>query len=89
MSDGIVPRLRAVDPSPSGVGDIPVEIIRFATLPEDRRVLLLQVSDLLDQISFGTVVMVIHDGTVTQIETSEKIRLPSESSAENEGDKRA
>ncbi|MGH2596119.1 MAG: DUF2292 domain-containing protein [Actinomycetota bacterium] len=46
-------------------------------------------SDLLDQISFGTVVMVIHDGTVTQIETSEKIRLPSESSAENEGDRRA
>ena len=58
------------------MGDIPVEIIRFATLPEDRRALLLQVSDLLDQISFGTVVMVIHEGSVTQIETSEKIRLP-------------
>jgi hypothetical protein len=58
------------------MGDIPVEIIRFATLPEDRRVLLMQVSDLLDQIAFGTVVLVIHEGQVTQIETSEKIRLP-------------
>lgn len=85
MSDGIVPRLRSVDPSPSagGMGDIPVEIIRFATLPEDRRALLLQVSDLLDQIAFGTVVMVIHEGNVTQIETSEKIRLPQGPSADD------
>jgi hypothetical protein len=84
MSDGIVPRLQAVGPSPGGrgVGDIPVEIIRFATLPEDRRALLIQVSDLLDQIAFGTVVIVIHEGNVTQIETSEKIRLPSGSSSE-------
>ena len=64
------------------MGDIPVEIIRFATLPEDRRVLLMQVSDLLDQIAFGTVVMVIHEGDVTQIETSEKIRLSQEPSAD-------
>jgi hypothetical protein len=33
------------------------------------------VSDLLDQIAFGTVVLVLHDGAVTQIEASEKIRL--------------
>ena len=84
MSDGIVPRLQAVGPSLGGrgVGDIPVEIIRFATLPEDRRALLIQVSDLLDQIAFGTVVIVIHEGNVTQIETSEKIRLPNGSSGE-------
>ena len=65
------------------MGDIPVEIIRFATLPEDRRALLMQVSDLLDQIAFGTVVMVIHEGNVTQIETSEKIRLPQGPSADD------
>jgi hypothetical protein len=83
MSDGIVPRLRIASPSPSGggAGDLPVEIIRFATLPEDRRALLMHVSDLLDQIAFGTVVLVIHEGQVTQIETSEKIRLPQEPSA--------
>ena len=41
----------------------------------DRRTLLMQVSDLLQQIEYGTVVIVMHEGKVTQIEASEKIRL--------------
>lgn len=91
MSDGTVPRLRAVRPTPIGGGasDIPIEILQFATFPEERRALLMQVSDLIDQIAFGTVVIVIHEGDVTQIEMSEKIRLPSGSSSEDEGDARA
>ena len=47
----------------------------FVTLPEERRALLLHVSGLLDEIAFGTVVIVMQDGAVMQIETSEKIRL--------------
>lgn len=51
------------------------DVLRFAALTEDKRALLLHVSDLLDEIAFGTVVIVVQDGTVIQIETSEKIRL--------------
>ena len=32
-------------------------------------------SELLDEIDFGNVVIVMQDGKVTQIETSEKMRL--------------
>jgi hypothetical protein len=47
----------------------------FMALPEARRALLLHVSGLLDEIAFGNVVIVMQDGNVIQIETSEKIRL--------------
>ena len=59
----------------SGFADIPVDVLRFAMLPEDRRTLLLQVNDLLEEIDYGTVVIVMHERRVTQIEMSEKIRL--------------
>jgi hypothetical protein len=78
VSAGRIPRLRSVGPT-EGVGssdNIPIEVLRFATIPEDRRTLLIQVSDLLDQIDYGTVVIVMHEGNVTQVEMSEKIRLP-------------
>ena len=77
MTAGRIPRLRAVGPTEGGGSsdNIPMEILRFATLPEDRRALLLQVNDLLEQIDYGTVVIVMHEGNVTQIEMSEKIRL--------------
>jgi hypothetical protein len=70
-------RLRAVGPAEeaSGLADISVDVLRFAMLPEERRTLLLQVSDLLEEIDYGTVVIVMHEGKVTQIEMSEKIRL--------------
>ena len=47
----------------------------FMALPEARRALLLHVSGLLDEIAYGNVVIVMQDGNVIQIETSEKIRL--------------
>lgn len=76
MSANAIPRLRAVGPSKDeGRGNVPVDVLRFATLPTERGTLLLQVSDLLEQIAYGTVVIVMHEGNVTQIETSEKIRL--------------
>ena len=76
--------LRAVGPSEAGGGsrEIPVEVLSFAALPPERRGLLLQVSDLLDQIAYGTVVIVLHEGAVTQIEISEKLRLPPSSEGE-------
>jgi hypothetical protein len=36
---------------------------------------LLRVRDSLRSIRFGTVLIVVHDGTVVQIETAERIRL--------------
>ena len=77
MNANGIPRLRAVDPAedPSGMADIPLDVLRFAMLPEERRTLLLQVNDLLEEIDYGTVVIVMHEGRVTQIEMSEKIRL--------------
>ena len=67
-------RVRKVD-TPIGSGDVPAEVLRFAALPEDRRRLLLHVSELLGEIAYGNVVIVLQDGKVIQIETSEKIRL--------------
>jgi hypothetical protein len=61
------------DADPTSV--VPPDVLRLVALPEERRALLLHVSDLVDQIAFGTVVVVLHEGNVTQIETSEKIRL--------------
>jgi hypothetical protein len=69
------PALRyPVDTSSAG-RDVPAEVLRFATLPEDRRRLLLHVDELLSEIAYGNVVIVLQDGKVIQIETSEKIRL--------------
>jgi hypothetical protein len=36
---------------------------------------LLRVGDMLRKLRFGTVLLVVHDGKVVQIETAEKIRL--------------
>jgi hypothetical protein len=71
------PRLQAVGwiRSPEGSIDVPADVLRLVSLPEERRSLLLQVTDLIDEIAFGTVVIVMHEGKITQIETSEKIRL--------------
>ena len=77
MSASRISRLRAVGKPEEepGLADIPVDVLRFAMLPEERRTLLRQVNDLLEEIDYGTVVIVMHEGKVTQIEMSEKIRL--------------
>lgn len=68
------------DPAPSRPartrGDVvPFDVLRFAALPEDRRGMLLHVNGLLDQIAHGSLVLVLQDRKVIQVETSEKIRL--------------
>ena len=72
MMAGEPARLHVVAPV-DGPVEIPQDVLRYAD-PE-RRALLLHVDDLLGEIAFGTVVMVLQDGKVIQIETSEKIRL--------------
>ena len=59
----------------NGPVEVPSDIARYAALDPARRALLLHMDELLDEIVFGTVVIVLQDGKVIQIETSEKIRL--------------
>lgn len=66
------PRLGAGDPIQR---ELPLDALRYAELPDGRRELLLHVNDLLDGVAYGTVVLVLHQGEVVQVETSEKIRL--------------
>jgi hypothetical protein len=56
----------------SGAPD-PVE--RFASLTPEQQSLLLKVHDLIGSIPYGTIELVLHDGAVVQMETSEKFRL--------------
>jgi hypothetical protein len=44
-------------------------------LSDDERAVLARVADILRKISFGTVVLVVQDGKVVQIEMAEKFRL--------------
>jgi hypothetical protein len=44
-------------------------------LTEEERVVLARVADVLRRIQFGTVVLVVQDGKVVQIEMAEKFRL--------------
>jgi hypothetical protein len=45
-----------------------------ALTPEERQVLL-KVSEILERLQFGTVLLVVQDGKVVQIEMAEKFRL--------------
>ena len=47
----------------------------FAPITEDEQEVLLQVVELLRKLRFGTVLLVVQDGRVVQIEMAEKIRL--------------
>ncbi|MGQ0671204.1 MAG: DUF2292 domain-containing protein [Actinomycetota bacterium] len=44
-------------------------------LSEEERVVLLRVAEVLRRIEFGTVLLVVQDGKVVQIEMAEKFRL--------------
>lgn len=48
---------------------------RLASLSADERAVLAKVADIVKRIQFGTVVLVIQDGKVVQIEMAEKFRL--------------
>ena len=48
---------------------------RLAALTAEEREVLAKVADIVQRIQFGTVVLVIQDGKVVQIEMAEKFRL--------------
>ncbi len=48
---------------------------RIAELTDDERLVLAKVADIVRKIQYGTVVLVIQDGKVVQIEMAEKFRL--------------
>jgi len=48
---------------------------QWSNLSEEEQAVLLKVADILKRIQFGTVVLVIQDGRVVQIEMAEKFRL--------------
>ena len=47
----------------------------FEALSEEERAVLLRVAEVLRKLKFGTVLLVVQDGKVVQIEMAEKIRL--------------
>ena len=55
--------------------DLRAGVLRFAGLTADDQALLLKIHDLIGSIPFGTIELVMHEGEVVQIETSEKFRL--------------
>ena len=50
-------------------------IARLASLSPEERQVLLKVSEILERLHFGTVLLVVQDGKVVQIEMAEKFRL--------------
>jgi hypothetical protein len=47
----------------------------FAPITEEEQAVILQVVQLLRKLKFGTVLLIVQDGKVVQIEMAEKIRL--------------
>ncbi len=53
----------------------PAPSLSDLNLSEEERLVLAKVADVLRRIEFGTVVLVVQDGKVVQIEMAEKFRL--------------
>ena len=62
--------------APTGAtDDPPTDPAEWSRLGEEEQAVLLKVADILKRIQFGTVVLVVQDGKVVQIEMAEKFRL--------------
>ena len=67
------PADRSQEPKPA---DATVEsIAALAALSQEEREIMLRVSEILDRLKFGTILLVVQDGKVVQIEMAEKFRL--------------
>jgi hypothetical protein len=60
---------------PSGPVTPPGDPLDQLALSEDERMVLAKVAEVLRKIQFGTVVLVVQDGKVVQVEMAEKFRL--------------
>jgi hypothetical protein len=56
-------------------GEHDANVPSFETLSEEERAILLRVAEVLRKLKFGTLLLVVQDGKVVQIEMAEKIRL--------------
>jgi hypothetical protein len=56
-------------------GDRHAPVEGFEALSDEERAVLLRVAEVLRKLKFGTVLLVVQDGKVVQIEMAEKIRL--------------
>jgi len=61
-------------PTP-GANDPATVDVQLGALTAEEREVLARVADIVQRIQFGTVVLVIQDGKVVQIEMAEKFRL--------------
>lgn len=59
--------------APMAAEDTPGD--RLESLSDEERQILLQVAEILRRIDYGTVLLVVQDGKVVQIEMAEKFRL--------------
>ena len=59
---------------PSAIADDST-IAKLAALSPEERQVLLKVSEILERLQFGTILLVVQDGKVVQIEMAEKFRL--------------
>ena len=57
------------------MSDLPTDVIRFAGLSSEDQEMLLKIHDMMRAIPYGTIELVMHQGIVVQIETSEKFRI--------------
>jgi hypothetical protein len=57
------------------VSELPTDVIRFAGLTVEEQAMLLKIHDMMRTIPYGTIELVLHQGEVVQIETSEKFRI--------------
>lgn len=71
MTDDATTKLGTTDPG-SGSAD---EMLAALELSEEERLVLAKVAGIVRRINYGTVVLVIQDGKVVQIEMAEKFRL--------------
>jgi len=56
-------------------GERDTSVEGFDELSDEERAVLLRVAEVLRKLKFGTVLLVVQDGKVVQIEMAEKIRL--------------
>ncbi len=57
------------------MSELPTDVIRFAGLTVEEQEILLKIHDMMQTIPYGTIELVLHQGAVVQIETSEKFRI--------------
>jgi len=63
-----------MNPTPEPAGDRTVSDA-LAALSDEEQQVLLKVAEILKRLEFGTVLLVVQDGRVVQIEMAEKFRL--------------